>query len=116
MARGKAHSGIRTCAKVEREREIVYTSARRPEVEQKVWGEDVGVTQGILLGHVGCGTVEVEPAAADLKAVHGSQTWWREGVDRVVGEACEEKVPVVQLMVDPSVVGVTCLCLVRADR
>ena len=69
---------------------IVDTSERCPEVEKEVWGEAVGVSQDILLGHVGCGAVEVEPAAADLKAVHGSQTSWRKGVDRVVGEACEE--------------------------
>ena len=76
----------------------------------------MSVTQGILLSHIGCGAVEVEPAAADLKTIHGSQTWRREGVHCVVGEACEEQVPVVEFMVDPSVVGVACLGFVWADR
>src|SRR5258708_3111278 len=116
MVRGKAHGRIRTLAVVEREREIVDASERRPQVEQEVWGEDVSVTQGILLGHIGRGTVEVGPASANLKTIHGSQTWWSEGANCVVGEACEEQVPAVQLMVDPGVVGVTRLCLVRADR
>ncbi len=64
----------------------------------------MGETEGILLRHIGCGAVEVEPAAADLNAIHGSKVRRREGVDVVVGEATEEQIVVVELMVDPSVV------------
>ena len=38
-----------------------------------------------------------------------------EGVDVVIGEACKEQVPIVQLMIDTSTIGVEVLWPVRAD-
>ena len=74
------------------------------------------IAEGILLGDIGCGTIEVVPAAADLNAIHGSKAGGREGVDVVVGEARRRsRLLSLKLVVDPSVVGVVVLRLVRAD-
>jgi hypothetical protein len=70
----------------------------------------------ILLRHIGCGTIEVEPASADLKADHYSKTWWNEGVNRVICEACKKQVLFVEFVISPSIVGVAEPGLVRANR
>ena len=75
----------------------------------------MGVSPGILLGDIGGGTVEVEPAAADLNAIHGAKAGGRKGVDVVIGEARKEQIVIVKLVVDAGVVGVVVLRLVRAD-
>jgi hypothetical protein len=112
--RGKADGLMGIDAEVERKGEIVDASEGCPEVEQEIRAEDVRVAQGILLGHVGCGTVEVESAAVDLQTIHNSKI--RRRINTVIGEASEDQVPIIEPMVDASVVGVAVLCLVRADR
>jgi len=61
------------------------------------------VAQGILLGHIGSSSIEVKPATANLKPVHGAQTRWSEGVDSVIGKARKEQISVVEFMVDPGI-------------
>ena len=115
-ARGKAHRLIGADPVVEREREIVDASKGGPEVEHQARVEEVGEAEGILLGRVGRGTVEVVPAAADLQSIHDPEIWRREGIDLVICEAPEEQIPVVEPVVDPGVIGKAVLGLVRADR
>ncbi len=109
------HGLIDILTVIEREGEIVDARECRPEVDQEGGCEDMGESEGVLLRPVGSGAVEVVPAAADFNAVDRSKCWWREGVDLIIGEATEEEIVVVELMVDPSVVGVVVLRLVRAD-
>jgi hypothetical protein len=71
--------------------------------------------EDVVAETVGGGAVEVKSATADLDAILGAKGGWSEGVDVVIGEACKEQVPIVQLMIDASVIGVEVLWPVRAD-
>src|SRR5580698_8536402 len=101
--RGETDFLVDTNAIVQWQGEIIDASEACPEVHQQVRGEDVGVTQFVLLGYVGSGTVEVVPAAADLNSILSSESWRGEGVDGVIGEACEEQVSIIQLVIDAGV-------------
>ena len=75
----------------------------------------MSVSQFVLLGYISCRTVEVIPAAADLNSVLGSKSGRGEAIDSVIGEPRKDQVLVVELMIDPGVVGVVVLGLVGAD-
>jgi hypothetical protein len=75
----------------------------------------MGKTESILLRRIGCWTIAIETSTADLNAIYGSKVRRREGVHFIVGLATEEEIVFVELIVDPSVVGVVILGLIRAD-
>jgi hypothetical protein len=72
-------------------------------------------TESILLRRIVCGTIAIETSTADLNAIYGSKIRGREGVDFIVGVATEEEIVFVELIVDPRVVGIVILRLIRAD-
>ena len=96
MLAGKPMALIDSFAVVEREREVIDAGEPCPQVDEQCGGKDVGVTQDVLLGDVGCRTVEVISAAADLDAVDCAKGRGGEGIDGVVGEAPEEQVFIVE--------------------
>jgi len=75
----------------------------------------VRVAQDILLSYICRRSVEVKPAAAYFQTIHNSKVWRRESINSVVGEAGEEEVFIIDLVIDSSVVRVGILCLVWTD-